>query len=145
MRFSLVPASEVPQVPATPAEVPTSPAVAVTAATEAITSTEPATVPSPAVPVELAPASPSVPAMPAPASTEKKLTMLDAAAKVLETATAPMTVKEILAAMEESGLWKPGKGLTPANSLVAAIGIETRRKPNPRFRKTAPGKFEYTQ
>jgi len=118
---------------------PVAPTDAVTAATEATTPETMATVPPPAVPAELASISPSAPS----ATAEKKLSMLAAAAKVLETATAPMTVKEIIAAMEEAGLWKPGKGLTPANSLVAAIGVETRRKPNPRFRKTAPGKFEY--
>lgn len=74
---------------------------------------------------------------------EKKLTMLDAAAQILESATTPMTIKDILTAMEESGLWQPGTGKTPGNSLISAIGTEQRRKPNPRFRKTAPGTFEY--
>ena len=123
-----------PVVPATEtAALQVAPTDAVTAATEATIPSEPATVPISAIPATEAP------------EPEKKLTMLDAAAKVLETARHPMTVKEILAAMEESGLWKPGKGLTPANSLVAAIGIETRHKPNPRFLKTAPGKFEYAR
>jgi len=120
----VAPAGDVPlQTPAMPAE-----------AEEPIV--QPVLVPAPVT----APAEPATSAL---VASEKKLSMLDAAAKVLETAAAPMTVKEILAAMEEAGLWKPGKGLTPANSLVAAIGVETRRKPHPRFRKTAPGTFEY--
>ena len=144
------PASEVPQNPASPAEVnetevPASPTDAGTMATEAITPEPSATVPPPAVPAELALISPPVPATPISATAEKTLSMLDAAAKVLEAATAPMTIKEILAVMEESGFWKPGKGLTPANSLVAAVGQEIKKKSNPRFRKTAPGKFEYAR
>jgi len=116
-------------------EATATPPDAETTVTETTIPPEPATLPTSAIPV----------AESATAPQDKKLSMLDAAAKVLETAPAPMTVKEILAAMEESGLWTPGKGLTPANSLVAAIGIETRRKTNPRFRKTAPGKFEYVR
>jgi len=136
---------EVPlQTPATPAEADatetsTSPTVPVTVATEVAMPEPPATVPPPAIP----PTEAATPATIPVATTEKKLSMLDAAAKVLEAATAPMTVKEIIAAMEESGLWKPGNGLTPANSLVAAVGQEIKKKPSPRFRKTAPGKFEY--
>jgi len=124
-------------VPTTEAAVPSvAPTDAVTAATEATTPAEPATLPPPAVPS-------SAPVTPVSATTEKKLSMLDAAAKVLETAIAPMTVKEILTAMEETGLWKPGKGLTPDRTLIAGISVEIKKKPNPRFRKTAPGTFEY--
>ena len=73
----------------------------------------------------------------------KKLSMLDAAVEVLKNSQTPMSCKDIIAAMESSGLWSPGKGLTPVNTLTAAIGVEIRRKPAPRFRKTAPGLFEY--
>ena len=73
----------------------------------------------------------------------KKLSMLDAAAEALKNSQVPMNCKEIVAAMESSGLWTPGRGLTPIATISAAIGVEIRRKPNPRFRKTAPGMFEY--
>ena len=73
----------------------------------------------------------------------KKLTMLDAAVEVLKNSQVPMNCKEIVAAMESSGLWSPGKGATPVNTISAAIGVEIKKKPNPRFRKTAPGMFEY--
>ena len=93
------------------------------------------------------PAPASVPALQIPVSAltppVKKLSMLDAAAEVLKNSRTPMSCKDIIAAMESSGLWSPGKGLTPLNTLTAAIGVEVRRKPHPRFRKTAPGIFEY--
>ena len=84
-----------------------------------------------------------VPVPPLTINSAKKLSMLDAAAKVLKTAGHPMTIKEILAAMEESGLWTQGRGRTPANSLVAAIGLEIRKRTKRRFHKTAPGTFEF--
>jgi len=84
----------------------------------------------------------SQPAAPASGAL-KKFSMLDAAAEVLKNSQVPMSCKEIVAAMESSGLWTPGKGLTPIATISAAIGVEIRRKPNPRFRKTAPGMFEY--
>lgn len=119
---------------------------------------EPETATGPIIPAAPAPVPSTVPTEPVtpqaaiqvpppgtstPTATEKKLSMLDAAAKVLETATAPMTAKEILSAMEEAGLWKPGKGLTPDRTILAGIFTEIKRKLHPRFRKTAPGTFEY--
>mgnify|MGYP001329943638 CR=1 FL=1 len=112
-------------------ETPATPPEAETAATAATMPPEPATIPTSATPATEA------------TEPEKKLTMLDAAAQVLKTAGHPMTIKEILDAMQTSGFWAPGKGLTPDRTLISGIGVETRRKPNPRFRKTAPGKFEY--
>jgi len=146
---SVAPAGEVSlQAPATPAEANGTeasalPTDAVTAVTKATTPPEPATVPSPAVPTELAPVPPAAPVTPVPATAEKKFSMLDAAAQVLQTAGHPMKIQEILDAMQTAGIWTPGRGLTPDRTLIASIGIEQRRKPNPRFRKTAPGTFEY--
>lgn len=110
--------------------------------------TLPVTVPTPIAPVTVQPPAPaSVPALQIPVSAltppVKKLSMLDAAAEVLKNSQVPMSCKDIIAAMESSGLWSPGKGLTPVNTLTAAIGVEIRRKTNPRFRKTAPGLFEF--
>jgi hypothetical protein len=71
----------------------------------------------------------------------KKMSMLDAAVKVLKSASQPMSPKEIIAAMEEANLWKSPSGHTPANSLAAAAQREIANKENPRFKKTGPGKF----
>jgi hypothetical protein len=76
----------------------------------------------------------------APASLERKLTMLDAAAEVLKGASYPMSAKELIVAMEDSGIWKSPAGKTPWNTLVAAISRDA-QKTNPRFRKTGKGMF----
>ena len=75
-----------------------------------------------------------------PASLERKLTMLDAAAEVLKGASYPMSAKELIVAMEDSGIWKSPAGKTPWNSLVAAISRDG-QKANPRFQKTGKGLF----
>ena len=95
-------------------------------------------------PVEHAPAAPAetaTPAVPAPANnSDKKLTMLDAAAEVLKGSSYPMSAKELIVAMEDSGIWKSPAGKTPWNSLVAAISRDG-QKASPRFRKTGKGLF----
>jgi len=73
-------------------------------------------------------------------SPQSKLSMLDAAAEILKGSTYPMSAKELIAAMEEAGIWKSPAGKTPANSLCAAI-LRDSRKENPRFRKTGKGMF----
>lgn len=118
--------------PAT-APTPIAPAAAQTPAVAPVTGPTPAPASVPALQIPVSALTPPV----------KKLFMLDAAAEVLKNSQVPMSCKDILAAMESSGLWSPGKGLTPVNTLTAAIGVEIRRKPNPRFRKTAPGLFEF--
>jgi hypothetical protein len=92
--------------------------------------------PAPAVPAETA-----TPAVPAPANnSDKKLTMLDAAAEILKGASYPMSAKELIAAMEEAELWKSPAGKTPANSLSCALNRNA-GKENPRFQKTGKGMF----
>jgi len=100
----------------------------------------PAPVPAPVQPPVPAPAEP---ATPAPVATEKKISMLDAAAQVLKDAGHPMKIQEILDAMQTSGIWKPGLGKTPDRTLIAGLGLEIRRRVKNRFRKTASGTFEY--
>ena len=81
------------------------------------------------------------PAVPTPANnSDKKLTMLDAAAEILKGVSHPMSAKEIIVAMEDSGIWKSPAGKTPWNSLVAAISRDE-KKANPRFQKTGKGLF----
>ena len=51
----------------------------------------------------------------------KKASALDAAAKVLAGTEGPMTTREMVAAMEEKGLWKSPGGKTPDRTLYSAI------------------------
>ena len=80
------------------------------------------------------------PAAPAPA---KKLSLLDAAAKVLET-EAPLNAKELVAKAVAAGLWIPTASKTPEQSLYSAIFREITGKENPRFKHSSvkKGSFE---
>ena len=73
--------------------------------------------------------------------TEKKMSMLDAAVETLKGTSCPMSAKEMIAVMEEKGLWKSQTGKTPSNTLSAAIGREISTKENSRFKKAEKGKF----
>ena len=72
---------------------------------------------------------------------EKKMSMLDAAVETLKGTSCPMSAKEMIADMEEKGLWKSQTGKTPSNTLSAAIGREISTKENSRFKKAEKGKF----
>ena len=77
---------------------------------------------------------------------EKKLSALDAAAKVLGETGAAMTAGEMIAAMAEKGYWSSPNGLTPAATLYAAILREiTTKGKESRFAKTERGKFALNQ
>lgn len=79
----------------------------------------------------------------AAAKPEKKLSLLNAAAKVLETES-PLNAKELIARATELGLWQPTAAKTPEQSLYSAIFREITGKENPRFRKSESrkGSFE---
>jgi hypothetical protein len=51
----------------------------------------------------------------------KKLSALDAAAKVLATTGEPMTTKAMVEAMTERGLWTSPGGKTPQATLYTAV------------------------
>ena len=72
----------------------------------------------------------------------KKLSAIDAAAKLLAATKAPMTTKEMIDAMAAKGLWKSPGGKTPERTLYSAIlrEIATKGK-DARFKKTERGKF----
>ena len=72
----------------------------------------------------------------------KKLSAIDAAAKVLATAREPMNCKELIEAMEAKKLWTSPGGKTPHATLYSAIlrEISTKGKDS-RFKKTERGKF----
>lgn len=76
---------------------------------------------------------------PAPA---KRMSALDAAAKVLGEAGRAMSTKEMIEAMAAKRLWESPAGKTPAATLYAAILREVATKgAASRFQKTEPGKF----
>jgi hypothetical protein len=75
----------------------------------------------------------------------KKLSLINAAAKVLADAKEPMNVKQMLDRVVELGLWTPGNGKTPASTLYAAILRETGTKgAEARFEKVDRGHFRLT-
>jgi hypothetical protein len=72
----------------------------------------------------------------------KKTSALDAAAKVMAEAGAPMTTKELVEAMAAKKLWTSPGGKTPDRTLYSAISREIATKgKDARFKKTARGKF----
>ena len=71
----------------------------------------------------------------------KKLSAIDAAAKVLEGAKEPMNCKELIETLEKRGLWTSPGGKTPAATLYSAILRELGKGKESRFKKTERGKF----
>src|SRR5262249_27658439 len=75
----------------------------------------------------------------------KKVSALDAAARVLEEEGKPMGCKEMIEAMAAKGYWESPGGKTPHATLYSAIFRELSEKgKEARFRKTERGKFEHT-
>jgi hypothetical protein len=73
---------------------------------------------------------------------EKRMSGLDAAAKVLEESGQPMTAKEMIAAAEAKGYWKSPGGKTPHATVYSAITREIKAKgKESRFSKADRGKF----
>jgi len=82
--------------------------------------------------------------LPATAARDKKLSALDAAARVLRESGQPMRCLELIAQMAAKGYWTSPKGQTPASTLYAALTREIRLKGEAaRFVKTGPGRFAY--
>jgi HB1, ASXL, restriction endonuclease HTH domain len=74
---------------------------------------------------------------------EKKLSALDAAAKVLAETRTPMTCQELIGAMAAKGYWTSPGGKTPAATLYSALLREvTTKGDQARFTKTERGKFD---
>jgi hypothetical protein len=78
-----------------------------------------------------------------PADGTKRLSAMDAAAKVLSEAAEPLNCKQMIEAMMAKGYWQPTHaGKTPANTLHAAIGKEIKTKAgDSRFEKVGRGQF----
>ena len=82
------------------------------------------------------PAEPTAPAQP------KKLSALDAAAKVLAESAEAMTTQAMIEAMAAKGYWSSPGGQTPAATLYSAVLREiTTKGEQSRFVKTERGKF----
>jgi hypothetical protein len=75
---------------------------------------------------------------------EKKLSALDAAAKVLQETGRPMNCQELIADMAAKGYWTSPAGKTPSATLYAAMTREMKVKGGQaRFQKSARGQFSY--
>ena len=101
-------------------------------------------------PAEAAPEPAPEPAAPAAAPAEKprrgggRLSLVDAAAKVLEGARAPMGVREMFEEARRRRLWEPGAGKTPLQTLCSSIYREIKEKGSEaRFQKAERGRFVY--
>ena len=80
-------------------------------------------------------------AKPAPAG-DKKLSAIDAAAKVLAESQQSMNCKEMIEALAAKKLWTSPGGKTPHATLYSAILREINAKgKDARFKKTERGKF----
>ena len=111
-------------------------------ATEAETTTTTKAAPVPEAPsAMLEPAKTKAPkAKPEPK--QKKLSALDAAAKVLVEQGKPLNCQEMIDEMSRKKYWTSAKGLTPHSTLYAAILREIKVKgKDARFQKTERGKF----
>jgi hypothetical protein len=72
----------------------------------------------------------------------KKLSALDAAARVLGESKEPMNCPQMIEAMAAKGYWKSPAGKTPGSTLYAALKREiTTKKDQARFQQSGPGKF----
>lgn len=75
----------------------------------------------------------------------KKMSAIDAAAKVLGEAGQPMNCKEMVETMAEKGYWTSPGGATPHATLYSAILREIDKKGDEsRFTKVERGKFART-
>ena len=82
------------------------------------------------------------PKSPAAAEQPKKLSALDAAARVLGEGSQAMNCQEMIEAMAAKGYWSSPGGKTPSSTLYSAILRELKTKGrDARFRKTERGKF----
>ena len=73
------------------------------------------------------------------------MSLLNAAAEILREAPEPMRIADILKAAVDRGLWTPGAGKTPKQTLVSAIYREIKvRGEASRFRQTGRGLFTAT-
>ena len=75
------------------------------------------------------------------AVTEKKLSCVGAALKVLEETGEPMNTQEMIAAMTDAGYWTSPGGKTPHATLYSAILRDLAKGDDSRFMKIERGRF----
>jgi len=79
---------------------------------------------------------------PVPNGSEKKLSAIAAAARVLAETKKSMSSAELIATMTAKGYWTSPSGKTPEATLSAAIQREIGlKKHQARFKKTSPGRY----
>lgn len=72
----------------------------------------------------------------------KKLSLMKAAIAVLESSEEAMTTKQLVEAAKAKGLWEPGSGKTPEQTLYSAFAREIKTKgPQARFKLITRGHF----
>ena len=76
-----------------------------------------------------------------PDPSEKKLSCVSAALKVLGESSEPMNAQELITAMEAKGYWSSPGGKTPHATLYSAILRELTKGDDSRFVKTERGRF----
>jgi hypothetical protein len=135
-----VPSAAVPTETPTPAELAPVEAAKAASAPTAETTRIDTPVPTEG---EIIEPDPTLSNQPAPV---KKLSALDAAARVLEETGQAMNCTELIAAMAAQGYWSSPKGRTPAGTLYSAVLREIQTKGDQaRFRKTERGQFALRQ
>jgi hypothetical protein len=84
----------------------------------------------------------SIAKKPATKKSNRQMSALDAAAKVLGETTEPLNTKAMIAQMEAKGYWISPGGQTPHATLYSAILREIqKRDQDARFKKVERGKF----
>jgi len=79
----------------------------------------------------------------APAAPKKKLSLLNAALEVLKSGDESLTARQMVEAAKDRGIWTPGAGKTPEQTLYSAIMREIKAKGDAsRFVKDARGHFK---
>ena len=83
-------------------------------------------------------------AAPKPATGDKpKLSLLKAAIAVLEESDEALNTKQMIEKAKAKGLWTPGEGKTPEQTLYSAIAREIKAKgENSRFKLVTKGHFK---
>ena len=83
-----------------------------------------------------------LPEEPSSKTSPKKISALDAAARVLQETKQAMNCKDLIESMARKGYWNSPAGKTPHSTLYAAILREIGVKgKEARFKKTERGKF----
>ena len=99
-----------------------------------------------AKPAKVAPKTAKSAAPSAKAAPAKGLSLLSAAAAVLEQSDEPMSVRAMIETAKDRGLWTPGSGKTPEQTLYSAIIREMKDKGDAaRFRKEGRGRFAFSR